>query len=315
MQEEGYLIQKVNKTHSIQYTSITSCPLCGTQEFSPVFTCTDHTVSQEKFQLYACNDCSFLFTQDHPSEKDIDAYYESEDYIAHTNTRKGLTSLLYHMVRSLTLRGKARLIKREYPHKPGVLLDFGAGNGHFAHMMQKKHWEVEAFEKNKKARAVARARLGMHLKEEKAIQLLAPHSIDVITLWHVMEHLEDINGYFQKFYELLIEQGLLILAVPNHTSYDADHYQEEWAAYDVPRHLWHFSPITMQKWGAKHGFVLAAHYPMPFDGFYISILSEKNQNHFCSFLRGLFVGFKGFLQSLAKKEKSSSMIYVFRKKH
>ncbi|NMA75020.1 MAG: class I SAM-dependent methyltransferase [Bacteroidales bacterium] len=305
----------MNKNQTTKYINITFCPLCGAQKFTPVFTCTDYIVSQEQFQLYACDECSFLFTQDFPSENHIDSYYESENYIAHSNTRKGLTALLYHWVRSITLRSKAKLIKREYPHKPGVLLDFGAGNGHFAHIMQKKHWEVEAFEKNKKARTVARARLGMHLKEEKAIQLLAPNSIDVITLWHVMEHLEDINGFFQRFHELLIEQGLLILAVPNHTSYDATYYKQAWAAYDVPRHLWHFSPITMQKWGAKHGFVLAAHYPMYFDGFYVSILSEKNQKHFCSFLRGFFVGLKGFLQSLARKEKSSSMIYVFRKKH
>lgn len=305
----------MSKNQRIEYITITSCPLCGAQKFSPVHTCIDYTVSQESFELYSCNECSFTFTQNFPSEEFMDSYYESEDYIAHSNTKKGIVSLFYHWVRAITLRQKARLIKREYPQKTGVLLDFGAGTGHFAHKMHKKQWEVEAFEKSKKARTVARARLGIHLKEEKAIDLLAPNSIDVITLWHVMEHLQDINGFFEKFNELLIEQGLLIVAVPNPTSYDANYYKEKWAAYDVPRHLWHFSPTTMQRWGIKHGFVLAAHYPMPFDGFYVSILSEKNQKHFCSILRGFYVGLKGFLQSLAKKERSSSMIYVFRKKH
>ncbi len=308
-------MQNISKSQNNEYVTITSCPLCGKEKFLTSHTCKDYTVSQESFVLMQCKKCSFLFTQNFPSEDKIDSYYESENYISHTNTNRGLTALLYHWVRSITLNKKAKLIKRVYPHKNGVLLDYGAGTGYFAHKMQTKQWEVEAFEKSKKARTVARARLGLHIKEESAISLLAPNSIDIITLWHVLEHLEDLDGFFKLFHSLLIEQGLLIVAVPNYTSYDADHYKEKWAAYDVPRHLWHFSPTTMQKWGIKHGFVLAEHYPMHFDGFYVSILSEKNQKHFLALLKGFYVGLKGFFHALAKKERSSSMIYVFRKKH
>ncbi len=139
-------------------------------------------------------------------------------------------------------------------------------------------------------------------------------TFDVITLWHVMEHLEALNETWELLQQLLNETGTLIVAVPNCSSYDAEHYGADWAAYDVPRHLWHFTPATMQQLASKHGFIMAARHPMPFDAFYVAMLSEKNLGRSHSFLRGLRVGAMAWLSSLARKERSSSMIYVFRKK-
>jgi hypothetical protein len=129
-----------------------------------------------------------------------------------------------------------------------------------------------------------------------------------------MEHLEHLNEMWQTLSGLLKEKGVLIVAVPNPISYDAIKYKEWWAAYDVPRHLWHFTPATMQKFGAKHGFVLEETKPMPFDAFYVSMLTEKYKGNKFSFLKGMVTGICAWFSALANKERSSSMIYVFRKK-
>ena len=151
-------------------------------------------------------------------------------------------------------------------------------------------------------------------EQQKVAQDFAPGSFDVITLWHVMEHLEHLNETWDTLNSLLTEKGVLIIAVPNCSSYDAKKYGAHWAAYDVPRHLWHFTPGTIQRLGAKHEFILAARHPMPFDAFYVSMLSEKYMGHSMSFFRGILSGTLAWFSTLASKERSSSMIYVFRKK-
>ena len=154
----------------------------------------------------------------------------------------------------------------------------------------------------------------MDVKSEEALLDFPDASFDVITLWHVMEHLQNLQNTWERLSDLLSERGILVVAVPNCDSYDAKKYGEHWAAYDVPRHLWHFTPATMQQWGAKNGFILAARHPMPFDAFYVSMLSEKNKGNSMPFVRGLLTGTMAWFSSLAKKERSSSMIYIFRKK-
>ena len=154
----------------------------------------------------------------------------------------------------------------------------------------------------------------MDVKPESALQEFAPGSFDVITLWHVMEHLEHLNETWEMLRELLTEKGMLIVAVPNCSSYDAQRYGEYWAAYDVPRHLWHFTPGTIQQLASRHGFIMAARHPMPFDAFYVSMLSEKHRGSSCSFLKGMYVGTLAWFSALGRKERSSSMIYGFRKK-
>ena len=165
-------------------------------------------------------------------------------------------------------------------------------------------------EKNAQARAFAKEHFGLDVKPDTALQDFAPGSFDVITLWHVMEHLEHLNETWDTLNSLLTEKGVLIIAVPNCSSYDAKKYGAHWAAYDVPRHLWHFTPGTIQRLGAKHEFILAARHPMPFDAFYVSMLSEKYMGHSMSFFRGILSGTLAWFSALASKERSSSMIYV-----
>lgn len=294
--------------------TINACPLCGSTHLKRVMTCTDSYASGEQFDLFRCDECGFTFTQGVPVEAEIGKYYETPDYISHSDTKKGTMNALYHQVRRYMLGRKARLVMKEAHRKSGKILDIGTGTGYFADAMQRRGWEVETIEKNPQARLFAKEHFGLEVKEEQALNEFAPGTFDVITLWHVMEHLEHLDETWDKLCELLTDKGVLIVAVPNCSSYDAEKYGEHWAAYDVPRHLWHFTPATIQKFGSKHGFIMAARHPMPFDAFYVSMLTEKHKNRSLPFLKGMCTGTIAWMNTLAKKERSSSMIYVFRKK-
>lgn len=291
-----------------------SCPLCGSLHLKLTMTCTDLYVSHEQFELFLCEDCGFVFTQGVPSGADMDKYYESKEYISHSDTRKGVVNAIYHRVRRYMLNKKVRLVMKESHRPSGRLLDIGTGTGYFAHAMKRRGWEVEAVEKSAEARAFAKEKFGLEVKSEAAFEEFGEDSQDVITLWHVMEHLENLNEIWSVFDKLLTAKGILIVAVPNQVSFDAKKYAAHWAAYDVPRHIWHFTPVTMQKLASKHGFIMAERYPMPFDAFYISMLSERYKGARFPFIKGMCVGTLAWFSSLVKKERSSSMIYVFRKK-
>lgn len=293
---------------------INACPVCDGVHLKRAMTCTDFYASGEQFELYSCEDCGFVFTQEAPAEAEIGKYYETPDYISHTDTRKGAVNTIYHYVRSYMLSRKARLVAKEAHRKTGRLLDIGTGTGYFSDTMVRRGWKVEAVEKSSQTREFAKRHFNLDVKPESALQAFAPDSFEVITLWHVMEHLENLNGVWQRLYELLAKKGVLIVAVPNSSSYDAKRYGEYWAAYDVPRHLWHFTPHTMQRLASRQGFIMTARHPMPFDAFYVSILSEKHRGSSCGFLKGMLTGTLAWFNALVRKERSSSMIYVFRKK-
>ena len=294
--------------------TIKTCPLCGGTQLERALTCVDHYATGEMFHLCRCTGCGFLFTQDFPAEAEIGRYYETPEYISHSDTKHGLINRVYHYARRYMLRRKARLVMSEAHRKEGRLLDIGTGTGYFPATMKALRWQVEALEKSAVARDFARTHFNLDVKPETALTDYAPESFDVITLWHVMEHLEHLNETWETLHSLLADKGVLVIAVPNPSSYDARKYGAYWAAYDVPRHLWHFTPDTMQRMGAKHGFILSARHPMPLDAFYISMLTERYLHRRGAFARGLMTGALAWFSTLVKKERSSSMIYVFRKK-
>ena len=294
--------------------SINACPLCGGTHLKRVMTCTDFYASGEQFDVVSCEDCGFTFTQGAPVEAEIGRYYETSDYISHSDTKKGAMNAVYHQVRKYMLGKKARLVAKESHRKRGRLLDIGTGTGYFAATMEQRGWKVETIEKNAQARVFAKEHFGLEVKGEEALQEFESGSFDVITLWHVMEHLEHLDETWECLRELLSDRGVLIVAVPNCSSYDAGKYGEYWAAYDGPRHLWHFTPVTIQQLASKHGFIMAARHPMPFDAFYVSMLSEKHRGSSFPFVKGMCTGTVAWFSALGKKERSSSMIYVFRKK-
>ena len=214
----------------------------------------------------------------------------------------------------MMLQRKANLVEKLTLLKNGKILDYGAGTGHFSRTMAAKGWNVTAIEKNAKARELAQQEFGFGMLPVEALSGIADREMDVVTMWHVMEHVQDPDNMWKELYRILDDTGIAIIAVPNCSSYDAQKYKEHWAAYDVPRHLWHFTPSTIMRWGEKHGFLLERQYTMPFDGFYISMLSEQNKGSRLHALKGFWSGFKGWMAQWKRRSASSSIIYVFRKK-
>lgn len=294
-----------------QYLS--RCPACGSEHVANKFTAVDFTATGETFDVYECAACGMRFTQNAPIEQEAGKYYHSPEYISHSDTRKGIVNTIYHHVRSHMLRRKSHLVMQALGSREGRLLDIGAGTGYFANEMKRRGFYVNAVEIDEGARKFAADHFGLTEENISALDAYPSENFDVITMWHVMEHVYRLSEEWQKLHRLLRNNGRLIIAVPNCDSADARHYKELWAAYDVPRHLWHFNPHTMRLVAQQHGFKLVATHPMPFDGFYISMLSEKNRGSKSPFIKGLIQGFKALSQASYNKSRSSSIIYVFEK--
>jgi len=296
------------------YITYRQCPICKSAAITKEFSCKDHMVSKYVFEIWKCTSCTLRFTQSAPKEKHITNYYQSPDYVSHTNTRHGFINTLYHNVRSVTLRSKKRLIKKQTRLLKGTLLDAGAGTGAFAHTMQQAGWQVTAVEPDAIARGKALENYGLTLVPPMQLAQLVPASFDAITMWHVLEHVHDLHGYIDTFNKLLTANGKIFIAVPNYTGFDSTKYKNAWAAYDVPRHLYHFSPKSMAALMQLHGFEIQKIKPMWFDSFYVAMLTEKYFGKHGSMFRALQTGLITTLKTLKEVKKSSSLIYVIGKK-
>jgi SAM-dependent methyltransferase len=238
----------------------------------------------------------------------IGNYYKSEDYVSHSSTKKGLVNSVYNKVRNYTLNQKVKLVKRLVTGRD--LLDVGAGTGHFLKRAQDNGFSVLGLEPDEDARKVAHEQNNVNLQTLDSLSTLTPSSYDCVTMWHVLEHVYNLQEDTKQIASLIKEKGVWIIAVPNHTSFDGTHYGSFWAAYDVPRHLYHFSPATIVPFIEQLGFKLEEQLPMKFDAYYVSMLSEKYKGG--SLFNALRIGWLSNMRS--KNGKCSSQIYVFRKK-
>ena len=289
--------------------NLTTCPVCGGESSKKVMDCIDYTVSRETFSIVQCTKCGFKYTNPRPDDKEIGKYYESEEYVSHSNSKKGLINTVYHWVRNYSLRKKVELINSQ--SKKGNLLDIGCGTGEFLSTAVANGWKGQGIEPNDKARNQAISNHKLNVLPESGIASLQNNNFDVITMWHVLEHVHTLNERVLEIYALLKPGGKAIIAVPNCTSYDASVYGKEWAAYDVPRHLYHFTPETMKALFRKHKMDFVQSYPMKFDSFYVSMLTEKNVHKQNRLLPAFLNGFKSNLKTKNDAEKYSSVIYVF----
>jgi 2-polyprenyl-3-methyl-5-hydroxy-6-metoxy-1,4-benzoquinol methylase len=295
-------------------TRLNQCPLCSSGSINPYLNCNDHLVSGEVYELFKCEACSFVFTQDHPDEKMIIRYYDSEDYASHSDNKSGLMNHIYSAARNIMLHKKLKIIENTSRLKCGRILDIGCGTGFFAAKMKENGWNVTGIEPAVKAREMGITRFGLDILEPEMISSLKEDSFDVITMWHSLEHLHDPHNYSREIQRLLKPDGLLISALPNCDSYDARHYGGLWAAYDVPRHLWHFTPETFSLFAEKNGFRITGIKPLLLDVFYISILSERNKQRSLYLLTGLIKGYLFAARAIFIPGKSSSLIYFLRRK-
>jgi SAM-dependent methyltransferase len=289
------------------------CPLCSSDKISSKFRCVDHFISKEVFPLYKCSACNFVFTQDYPEENEIGRYYESIDYISHSDTSKGFLNKIYQLARNIMSGRKKEIVNDTTGLIKGHLLDIGSGTGQFANTMKKAGWTVQGIEINEKARDSSRVVFGLDIIGPDAISTLEPESFDCITLWHVLEHFHDPFKYMSDIKNLLKPDGLCLIAIPNSDSYDASYYKEFWAAFDVPRHLWHFNPTTFKLFAKKTGFRLEKLMILPLDVFYISIMSEKYKGSKLPFIIGVMKAIPFAVLSAFNKKKCSSVIYLLRK--
>ena len=290
-----------------------ACPVCNSPEITPVLDAIDHTVSKEVFSVWECADCTHRFTQDVPEENAIGAYYKAEAYISHTDSKEGLINKIYHKVRAHTLNTKKSLIIKNTRSSTKKLLDIGAGTGAFLKTMSAAGWQVEGIEPDEDARKIAGDKYKLSLQPNEALPKLT-ETYDAITLWHVLEHVHDLHGYFAHFNKYLLENGRLYIAVPNYQSKDAQHYKENWAAYDVPRHLYHFSPASMKKLVSMHNMEIEAMQPMWYDSFYVSMLSEQIKSGKGNVPKAFILGLLSNLKAFKNVETCSSIIYVIKKR-
>src|SRR5450432_2763149 len=293
--------------------SVFYCPVCNSEKTHFALKVKDHSVSGEFFDVFECPQCTLRFTKDAPPGDKIGVYYESEDYISHSNTRKGIINSLYHAVRRHTLATKNHLIEKSTGLKLGHHLDIGAGTGAFVQYMNEHGWKSAGIEPDEKARELALTHHKTELLPAETFETLLPESFDAVTMWHVLEHVHDLYPYLQQIKNILKPLGLTFIAVPNYTSYDGMKYGAHWAAYDVPRHLYHFSPASM-KWLLNiAGLKLVEMAPMWYDSFYISLLSEKYRTGHSSLRKGFINGAISNMKAFSDKEKCSSLIYVAEK--
>jgi len=266
----------------------------------------DYSVSKEIFELHHNPEYDLLMTFPKPSLEKLSSYYESEDYISHTDGKRSLFERVYHFIKRIALKNKLKLINTQ--SAKGKLLDIGAGTGDFLVVAKNDGWDITGIEPSAKAKGIA---INKGVNFADSLSVLESHSFDIITMWHVLEHVPNLEDYLSELKRLIKPTGTIIIAVPNFKSFDANFYGRHWAAYDVPRHIWHFSKTAIEKLFAEKGIQLTAVLPMKFDSFYVSLLSEKYKTGRMNFIRAFFVGLKSNLNG-KKTNEYSSHIYILK---
>ena len=285
------------------------CPWCGSNKAQINLWLKDEFLTKKDFHICECLNCGLLYTMPRPSKEKIGAYYKSDEYYSHQENKKGFVPRLYEAIKKINLKHKFRLASRDLP--VGKLLDIGCGVGDFLHIAEHKGWQCTGVEPSEEAREIARQRIKGDLLYSEDLEQLPDQSFDLITMWHVLEHVDDLKWQVAQLQRLIKPNGRIVIAVPNYRSYDGRFYNAYWAAYDVPRHLNHFNKTVLTKIFKTSGLSLVSMDKLVWDAYYISFMSEQYKHHFMPLVRGVFRG----LVSNAKARRSgewSSLVYVFR---
>ena len=292
--------------------TLTRCLVCDHTKFEPYLAVKDYFLSGETFQLQQCAHCGFKFINPRPGSEEIGRYYQSDEYISHDANKKDLISRIYKIARNFSIKGKYNLVKK-YTGS-GTLLDYGCGTGEFLHYCKSNGFSVTGVEPNDKARTFGIEQNKITVNANLDMVVPPPGGFKCITLWHVLEHIHALNETIEKLNSLLGNHGVLIIAVPNCASPDAVKYQNFWAAYDVPRHLYHFTAGTINLLAAKHRFSVEKIVPQKLDAYYVSMLSEKYKNNKNNLVKAFLTGFLSNIHAAMSKSGYSSQIFIMRRK-
>ena len=284
-----------------------NCPWCDSDKTQIHLWVKDLFLTQEAFEIHECLKCGLLFTEPRPKPDEIGKYYQSDEYYSHKENKKGFIPRIYESVKKVNLKRKVSMATAGL--QVGKMLEIGCGVGDFIQEMEEKGWDCTGIEPSKDAKTIAEKRVNARLYDPEEISTLPDESFDLITMWHVLEHVDDLKDEIQQLQKLLKKGGRLVLALPNFKSHDAQYYKEYWAAYDVPRHLNHFCRETIHKIFTKNGFVLKKTDKLIWDAYYISYMSEKYENHKLPLMKGLFRGWISNCKA-RKSGEWSSLVYV-----
>ncbi len=291
--------------------TLTQCPACGQTTFQPYQTCIDQLVSHQSFTIVQCIDCGLRFTNPRPEAAQLGLYYQSDQYISHSDRSNGLIGSLYNLVRQYTINQKVKLINQLNRNQLGRLLDIGCGTGLFLAASKKAAWSVQGVEPDAGARQIAEQRTNQSLQPDW--QTLPTDAVyDTITMWHVLEHIPDLRLLLHTVHNHLAESGTYIVAIPNCAADDAVRYGSQWAAYDVPRHLYHFTPDVFQKIANRAGFTVIDQKPMWFDAFYVAMLSTQHRDGKPNYVESMLNGWRSN-QHATQTGNYSSLIYILKK--
>jgi 2-polyprenyl-3-methyl-5-hydroxy-6-metoxy-1,4-benzoquinol methylase len=289
--------------------NIQNCPVCGSPNSTLKFKAKDYTVSNEQFHIVSCDACSLIYTNPRPAANEAGPYYHASAYISHSDTNEGIVNRLYHAVRKFTLQSKLNWIEPDKKANKEIL-DIGCGNGHFLAAAKEKGWNINGLELDPETAARAAKLTGLTIAPS-LVEIDPEKQFQVITLWHVLEHVYELDDYFNFFKSRLNKDGKLLLALPNAASFDASYFEEYWAAYDVPRHIYHFTPATITALAGKYGFKLKKSRGLIFDSFYISLLSNEYKTGNKRLIKSFFIGLISNLRAMVGKPNYSSNLYIF----
>ena len=289
----------------------TKCPWCDSENAHLHLKLKDEFLSKEDFQILECEDCGLLYTTPRPDKDKIGEYYKSENYYSHQENKQGFIPKVYEKVKSINLKSKCKMATKGM--KVGKVLDIGCGVGDFLHKMETYGWKTTGIEPSEDAKNIARKRMNAELFSPEEIDKLESESFDLITMWHVLEHVDDLKTEIAELQRLLKKGGRLVLALPNFKSHDGQFYKEKWAAYDIPRHLNHFCQQSIYNIFKNSELNQIETQKLVWDAYYISFMSEQYKQHSLPLIRGAW---RGLISNLKARRSGewSSMVYIFEKK-
>lgn len=286
------------------------CPVCASEETTKFLETKDYFLTGKAFEIWECQTCKIRFTTPQPEEKELPKYYQSNEYFSHQTEKKNPVSFLYAQLRQKNIRKKYNLINQYV--KRGKILDIGCGTGELLNFFKKQQWDTKGIEPSEKARTFGRKNYHLQIETETKLDQWPEKEFDIISMWHVLEHVPDINKRIDQTKRLLKDNGKIIIALPNPNSWDSKHYHKYWAALDVPRHLYHFTKESLSNLLKNKELKIIKIVPMKMDAYYVSYLSEKYRQKKLPLFRGFIKGWRSN-RSARQTGEYSSLIYVIEK--